>query len=194
MYSNTGITVAPTIPNGVTVCTNMFNSTNITIMPDIPNTVTTCQSMFKFTKIKETKEIPSSVINGSEMFANCYELVTVRNLPSSMKNHNSIFSGCTKLESILSMDLEKSTAAWGAFYNCKSLANITAVSINNSYNLSLDFSITILTVASLVSILNALKDNSGNTESIPLVLGSKNLAKLSSDQILIATRKNWSLS
>ena len=194
MYSNTGITVAPTIPNGVTVCTNMFNSTNITIMPDIPNTVTTCQSMFKFTKIKETKEIPSSVTNGSEMFANCYELVTVRNLPSSMKNHNSIFSGCTKLESILSMDLEKSTAAWGAFYNCKSLANITAVSINNSYNLSLDFSITILTVASLVSILNALKDNSGNTESIPLVLGSKNLAKLSSDQILIATRKNWSLS
>ena len=49
-----------------------------------------------------------------------------------------------------------------------------------------------LTVTSLVSVLNALCDNTGNTTKT-CTLGSTNLAKLNAEQIKIATDKNWTL-
>ena len=50
-----------------------------------------------------------------------------------------------------------------------------------------------LTVTSLLSVINALKDNRGST-TLTCTIGATNLAKLTSTQIKIATDKNWTLA
>jgi hypothetical protein len=50
-----------------------------------------------------------------------------------------------------------------------------------------------LTVTSLLSVINALKDNRGS-ETLTCTIGATNLAKLTSTQIKIATDKNWTLA
>ena len=100
------------------------------------------------------------------------------------------------------------------FYNNKAVKSISFKNTNlnnvtswnycfyettNLENLNLDGCIVIadpkidscakLTVTSLVSILNALCDNTGN-ETLTCTIGSTNLAKLSTEQIEIATNKN----
>ena len=50
-----------------------------------------------------------------------------------------------------------------------------------------------LTVDSLMSMINSLKDRSSTT-SDTFTIGSKNLAKLSTAQKKVATNKNWTLA
>ena len=52
---------------------------------------------------------------------------------------------------------------------------------------------TLYSVNTLVAMLNALSDRTG-LEAYTLVLGSANLAKLSNEEIVIATQKNWTLA
>ena len=53
-----------------------------------------------------------------------------------------------------------------------------------------------LTVQSLLNLFNALYDfaSEGNTDTHTCVIGSANLAKLTDEQIAIATNKGWTIS
>ena len=50
-----------------------------------------------------------------------------------------------------------------------------------------------LTVASLLSVLNALADLKGTGLSRKITLGSRNTSKLTAAQLAIATDKGWTL-
>ena len=81
---------------------------------------------------------------------------------------------------------------WGStFYNCDNLTHLTIdVVIAGAINLSWSPK---LTRASLLSVLNALKDFSNSTKRT-CTLGPTNLAKLSDADKAIATRKGWTLA
>lgn len=78
------------------------------------------------------------------------------------------------------------------FAACSQLEFVTIENGFNCNNLNLQCS-TLYSAATIVSWLNALADRTGQT-AYTLTIGSTNLAKLTSDQIAIATNKNWNLA
>ena len=139
----------------------------------------------------------------------------------NLTNMSLMFDGCKNLPSLdLSMfDVSKVTDMFAIFNECFSLAsiNISNWNMQNVTNISRMFDITYdlstlimdgaifpkrdldialhnsnnLTVESLLSVLNALPQLDG--ESYYVQLGSNNIAKLSEEQIAIATNKGWTL-
>lgn len=79
---------------------------------------------------------------------------------------------------------------FGLLSNC---SNLTEIILENGFNYPLVCSNCPLTQQSLVGMLNALADLTGE-QAKTLTLGSINLAKLSNEQIAIATEKNWALA
>ena len=71
---------------------------------------------------------------------------------------------------------------------------MTTIELQNGFNVSANFtSFPNLSADSLVKMINALKDLNGSSAK-SLTIGETNLAKLTSEQIAIATNKNWTLS
>lgn len=112
-----------------------------------------------------------------------------------------IFFQCKNLTTIPQLDTSKMTDIDYAFIGCSSLVNfggllnigqayLTTASANYSkykYDLS---SCTNLTHDSLMNVINNLYDiATAGVQSQQLVLGSKNIAKLTAEEIAIATEK-----
>lgn len=76
------------------------------------------------------------------------------------------------------------------FYKCTALENVT---INGVLNLPLTLNDCPLTVDSMLSVMNAMVDLTGQ-ESKTMQFGATNLEKLSDEQKKIATDKNWVLN
>ncbi len=79
----------------------------------------------------------------------------------------------------------------GTFISARALANLTAtgtIAVNIDFNYC-----TKLTKESLLSIINALKDNAGGT-TLTLTLGTTNLNKLTDEEKAVATQKGWTLA
>lgn len=119
-------------------------------------------------------------------FNNCSNLVTL-NLTGcnfrSTNNMTSIVANCTALTTIL-----------GGFQNVGQNYGTSASSNYAQYTINLSAS-TNLTHDSLVTVINSLYDiATAGTNTQSLVLGSTNLAKLSSTEIAVATNKGWSVS
>ena len=160
--------------------------------------------------------IPDGITKiGGYLFYNCVNLTSVT-IPDTVTiiDHNS-FRGCTGLTSITIPDgvTQIGTAAfWGCsnlttvnipgsvtilgssaiFQNCTSLETVVIGSNFNTNGLDLSAS-DLYSNETLVAMLNALADRTGQT-AFTLTLGSTNLAKLSNEQIAIATQKNWTLA
>ncbi|MEE3428582.1 MAG: leucine-rich repeat domain-containing protein [Ruminococcus sp.] len=179
----------------------------------IPEGVTSigASTFYGFDGLK-TVTIPESVeVLGQSSFINCSNLVTA--YVNSKFAGNIMFSyPCQKLTTIvlgntvtrinnrLAAGLSSLTTVNFPnsltyinypFYNCPNLEFIT---IENGFNCNgLDLSTsTKYSATTIVSWLNALADRTGQT-AYTLTMGSTNLAKLTSDQIAIATNKNWNL-
>lgn len=105
---------------------------------------------------------------------------------------NWAFSNLPNLET---MTLTFTTASQGTnepFANLPKLKNLT---INGELDFSTSWkSATLLTVESLLSLINALYDYSATTTRPTLTIGSTNLAKLTDAQKAIATQKGWNLA
>lgn len=84
-----------------------------------------------------------------------------------------------------------------AFYNTFNAAiNMTDLELEGTLGtngLSLSNS-TLLTHDSLMSVINAAKDYSGSSTAYTVAFGEENLAKLTEEEIAIATEKGWTLS
>ena len=117
------------------------------------------------------------------MFQSCGALVTISQLnASSCIRMINIFSGCTALTS------------FGGFLNLGQAYLTTEQANYNRYTLELE-SCTLLTHDSLMNVINNLYDiatKGCNTQQ--LILGSTNLAKLTAEEIAIATNKGWTVS
>ena len=110
---------------------------------------------------------------------------------SSGTNFNGMFKDCTSLKTI---ELTSFISSYNMFSNCTALENLTVtgtITVNDS-NLDLSSSL-LLTVDSLMSVINALSDNTGGTK-YTVILGETNLAKLTDEQKQIAINKNYTLA
>ena len=133
----------------------------------------------------------------SAMFSGCSNLQEIKNIDKLSVNKvtalNSMFSKC---ELLTDLDLSTFNVSIAAnldyiFQDCQSLTNFKAMQ-NIKENVSVEDS-PYMTVESLVSIINNLVDLQG-VEGKILKLGAINLAKLSPEQIKIATDKGWSVA
>lgn len=163
-----------------------------------------------FTKCLELKNVPnfntSNVIMADSCFRDCKSLKKITSLDvgktTSMKE---MFSDCTALEEVCELDCKNNKNVQGMFYNNSSLKTLgglkelgkayTGSSVNStSYNLNLT-TCTNLTKQSLLNVINGLYDlASHNKAAQGLFLGEINLAKLTAEEIAIATNKGWNVS
>ena len=155
-------------------------------LPDLLETdkITNAESMFYVCKLIKT--IPnintSNVTNMSEMFYGCFELETLQKLNcSNVERINGVVNNCNKLQNI------------GGFENLGQAYKTTTNA--NYYYYTLTLSNNELTHDSLMNVINNLYDiKSKGCNPQSLVLGSTNLAKLTAEEIQIATDKGFNVS
>lgn len=159
----------------------------------------------------------SKVTNMGSMFGYCKYLknLDLKNFDTSeVTRTDSMFYGCERLVSLnlSNLDFTKLTRITDMFRNCTGLTDLE-FGINcgksftyksgdyNYYRLNLS-TCTSLTHDSLMSVINNLYDlnltydvaNGGTLYTQSLVLGATNLAKLTEEEIAIATNKGWIVS
>ena len=192
MYGNPGWSKtflkfrSPLIVEG-TNANHLFYQYPLEKLPDLLETdkITSMENMFSICKLIKT--IPnintSNVTNMSEMFYSCIALETLPKLNcSNVERINGVVNNCTKLQNI------------GGFENLGQAYKTTMDANYYYYKLTLSFSNN-LTHDSLMNVINNLYDiKSKGCNPQSLVLGSTNLAKLTAEEIAIATNKGWNVS
>ena len=128
----------------------------------------------------------STEIPGEISINNGYPEIPIFNT-TNVTNINDIFSGNVNLLIIPAYDFSNVTTAISAFYRCNRLEQFLPTGLKVSFNLSAS---TKFTREALVVVLNNLGTP---TSTQTLTLGSTNLAKLTEEDIAIATEKNWTL-
>ena len=159
----------------------------------------------------------SNVFDMSYMFNSCYKLISlnVSNFnTSNVKDMERIFTFCTSLTelNLSSFDTSKVINVSGMLYECQNLTNLQfGYNLGKGYNQKsnnydryrLDLSrCSKLTHDSLMNVINNLYDlnltynvaNGGTLYTQALTLGNTNLAKLTAEEIAIATNKGWTVS
>lgn len=144
-----------------------------------------------------------------QIFAECQRLQKIILLNSNTAKFstlNSVFYNCTNLVDLSAFYCEKvNDIRESCFSGCRNLTNFdglinlgkayTEQTVNYSnytFNLSQSSK---LTHSSLVNIINGVYDIASiGVASQRLILGSTNLAKLTSEEIAIATNKGWTVS
>ena len=192
MYSMfSGCVELRAIPQLNTSAVTNMNSTfyNCSFLKTIPqldtSNVTSMNYMFYFCPSLIT--IPqldtSNVTDTSVMFYNCQSLTTIPQLDlSKVTNVRSMFVWCYVLTTL------------GGFQNLGMAYNTTASANNENYTLKLSDS-SKLTHDSLMNVINNLYDiKTKGCNPQQLILGSKNLAKLTTEEIAIATEKGFNVS
>ena len=191
MYGNPGWSKtflkfrSPLIVEG-TNAKRLFYQYPLEELPDLLETdkITNMEGMFGSCKLIKT--IPnintSNVTNMSEMFYGCIALETLPKLNcSNVERINDVVTNCTKLQNI------------GGFENLGQAYKTTMAA--NYYYYRLTLSNNNLTHDSLMNVINNLYDiKSKGCNPQSLVLGSTNLAKLTAEEIAIATEKGWTVS
>lgn len=156
-------------------------------IPELLETEKLTNTEYMFESAKKIKTIPnintSNVTNMARMFRYCYELQNIPKLNAEkVTSISDMFYSCSKLETL------------GGFENLGQAYDTTKSANYSGYTLDLSYSNN-LTHDSLMNVINNLYDiktKGCNPQS--LVLGSTNLAKLTAEEIAIATEKGWTVS
>lgn len=183
--------------------------------------VTTTDHMFYYCDSLRTLDLSnfdtSNVTNMYYMFAQCAVMnnLNVSNFDTSkVTNMASMFYYCQTIQNLdlSSFDTSNVNSIGSIFSGCSKLGNLKSFSnLGKGYTLTtqnngaykLDLSACKgLNYASLMDVINKLYDlnltydvaNGGTLYTQSLVLGSSNLAKLTADEIAIATNKGWNVS
>lgn len=188
----------------------MFNGcSNIKTMFDIDlSKAINCQSMFGSTTIENfpNQLNTSKCENFSSMFSTNNSVKTIPILDTSNGDQfGGMFSQCRGLTTVPELNLGKATNIANMFGYCGSLTTLgalkdlgkayqTSKSQNySSYTLNLSSS-TLLTHESLMNVINGLYDIASlGVKPQTLNLGATNLAKLTAEEIAIATNKGWTV-
>lgn len=200
--------------------TNLYymfeNCRNVTSFPELNTSKATvmagmffrCESLTSISKLDT-----SSATSLSYLFKECTSLKSIPPLDTkNATNISGIFHYCYELETIHELNCELVTQVNEAVMACRKLVNFgglknigkafTTKKANYSYyEINLNPS-TLLTHESLMNVINKLYDlnltydvaNGGTLYTQKLILGSTNLAKLTADEIAIATNKGWAVS
>lgn len=137
----------------------------------------------------------------SMAFANCASVETIKILDTSTSIDTAVFYGDTGLKNLyltgtIDSCVSNSLTATNSnyfLYNCTALENVV---LGSGWTLSVRLNISNnLTHDSLLETINNLADlNALGKSSQTLTIGSVNKAKLSADEIAIATAKGWSVT
>ena len=166
------------------------------------------------TRLKEPPQIDTSNVKYMNyMFHSCEMMTKVPELnTSNVTNMSNMFYKCTSLENLQELDASKVNNVAYMFDNCNLLKNLGGfknlgkayTKQSNDYgNYRLNLSTCKkLTHESLMNVINNLYDlnltydvaNGGTLYTQGLVLGSTNTAKLTAEEIAVATAKGWTVS
>ena len=134
----------------------------------------------------------SNVVHFDDMFYNCYNLVGIPQFDTTnLYSANLMFGGCDKLVSVPLMDFTKAEQIRNILLGCSELVELGGFT-NLAVSLDLSSSRK-LTAESILNVINQAKDLS-NEGGATLTLGTTNAAKLTEEQIAIATSKGWTLA
>lgn len=166
------------------------------------------RSCKKLITIDLSKWTLPKITSYGNMFEECYSLVNadVSNFDSSNVTHTTgMFNGCYVLEALdlTKWDLSSVINNQYMFGSCKKLATIIGgrtiddvidnnISCLKNLKVNIDLRL-MLDRASLRAVINGLADLTGQTTQT-LILGETLIAKLTEEDIAIATAKNWTLS
>lgn len=188
---------SPLSING-TSCKYMFSNYPFETLPEIDTSkVIDMCGMFKSSKLKTIPQLDChNVANVSEMFDSCGELETIPKLDFSKvqslsyKNPNNyrLFYYAQKVKNLGGFE------NLGKAFSTSNEANYYNNKLSFSYNNASSY-LQYLTHDSLMNVINNLYDiatKGCNTQS--LQLGSNNIAKLTAEEIAIATNKGWTVS
>lgn len=177
---------------------SLLNTTNVTNMKRM------------FSGCANLKSLNIEILNTSQvtdmegMFSRCKSLTTIPQLDTRyVEKMESIFWGCQSLTAVPQLNARQIRTISSAFYNCSSLINLGGLQDlgknyvfprDNYSDYTLDLSTcNNLTHDSLMNVINGLYNISDKyTQS--LILGATNLAKLTAEEIAIATEKGWTVS
>ncbi len=135
----------------------------------------------------------SSVVHFDEMFYNCTSLTTIPQFDTSnLYSAQLMFGGCSKLVKIPLLDFTKAEQLRSMLLACSELVELGGFT-NLSVNLDLSSSRK-LTADSIMNVINQSADLSNTGGTSTLTLGTTNIAKLTEDQIAIASSKGWTLA
>lgn len=175
--------------------TYMFANCTALISAKLGNTTNLTNAFYMFaycTNLTDIEIDTSNVTNMMGMFSNCTKLTTFPSIDTSnVTDMYGMFNRCSSLTDVPLLDTPNVTKIDSIFYDCPNLTNLGGFK-NLAVRLVLN-SCPLLTVESLMNVINNLKDLTGGTTQ-RLVLGSTNLAKLTDEQKAIATNKNWVLA
>lgn len=196
--------------HNVTNMAGMFSfCRNLKTIPKINTTKVTDMSTM-FSVCKNLEEIPlldtSNVTNMHEMFGNCELLRTIPELNTvSVSSMPSMFINCSSIKDIPLLEASSVTNVWQIFDGCELLENLgglknlgqayptTATANDGWYSLVLS-KCPLLTHDSLMNVINNLYDiKSKGVKTQTLQLGDTNKAKLTVEEIAIATNKGWNV-
>lgn len=210
--AQTGVDIYDYFEKNIENTTNASHSLNTYIkkVPSMDTSKTTNFGYF-FNQCSSITEIPlidtSNGTNFNSMFGNCKSLLRIPELNThNMEKAENMFSECGKLTTIPLLKASKTKSILYAFTYCSSLTNFGGLeNIGEAYSTTqnanyvyytLDFSYSRnLTHESLLNVINNLYDiKTKGCNAQKLVLGTSNLAKLTAEEIAIATEKGWTVS
>ena len=162
------------------------------------NNASDMQSMFSScTDLEEVVFKRSTVTfwDATNMFSYCRKLKKLPLLRGFSGKTTSVFLSCEALEEVPAYDLSGVTTtnsvsaiSGNMFYGCTSLKRIKCFGLTVAVNISYS---TQFTREALVEILTNLGNARSGSQT--LTMGETNLAKLTADDIAIATAKGWTL-
>lgn len=213
MFSNcSSLTEVPLLDTSlVKDMDDMFNNcSNLTTIP-LFNTsnVTSMNRMFSGCGVIDNLPLldTSSVTKMNYTFNICSSLKKIPELNTqNVTNFSSMFYRCVTLYEVPALNASKATDINQMFTSCNKLKDFGGlINLGEAYITShpanwLGYKLTLkdspeLTHDSLMNVINNLYDiKTKGCEAQGLVLGSTNMAKLTSEQIAIATNKGWNVS
>ena len=198
--------------NTVNVTRMPYLFSNCSLLETIPKletgNVTVMNSMFK--GCSSLKQIPllntKSCNLMQEMFSGCSSITEIPELDTSnVISMWYMFFKCTSLTTVPMLDASKIINVYNMFNNCSSLVTLGGLKnlgmsyptnwIENVSEATLNLSYSpLLTHDSLMNIINNLYDiKSKGVKPQTLQLGNTNKAKLTTEEIAIATNKGWNV-
>ena len=216
-YNCKKITTIPQIDtSNVTIMNSMFKSCiNLKNIPQMNTShVTTMNSMFAdCSSLQEIKALNlQSATNIANIFGNCTSIENIELLNTGkVTAFNQAFYACSSLKSLNELNCENVTSLYNIFIGCSSLSDFGGLknigksftqTSNNYYNYEIRIFLSPLTHESLMNIINNLYDlnltynvaGGGTLYTQNLALGNDNIAKLTAEEIAIATNKGWNIS
>ena len=220
MFSNCkslqSLDVSNFVTNIVTDMSYMFYSCSSLQSLDVSNfdtsNVKNMGSMFGFCSSLQTLDLSIFVTNNVTDMSSMFSRSSLQSLDlsnfdtSKVTNMNWMFEYCSSLQSLdmSNFDTSKVTNMNNIFVGCRKLTTLIGgrtidevisnnISTFNGLKINISLDSTILDRASLRALINGLADLTGST-SQKLTLGSTLIAKLTEEDIAVATAKNWTIA